>query len=143
MVIKPYTHYSECEILPLYKSVGWRNYYEHPAMLKSSFAGSLCILAAYENERLVGIIRAMGDGHSILFIQDILVCPAYQRRGIGTALVKALLERYPHVYQIELATDYTDKTIAFYTSLGFHPLHKIGCCGFLKTGQYYLQRKEN
>lgn len=132
MVIKPYTHYKEHEILPLYESVGWRNYSEHPEMLCSAFAGSLCILAAYEDEHLVGIIRAVGDGHSILFIQDILVYPAYQRRGIGTALMNALLEKYQDVYQTELATDHTEKTIAFYRSLGFCPLHEIGCCGFMK-----------
>lgn len=136
MVIKPYTHYNECEILSLYQSVGWSNYYEHPEMLKNAYAGSRCILAAYEDEKLVGIVRAVGDGSSILFIQDILVCPVYQRRGIGTALMQALLERYSHVYQIELATDNTEKTIAFYKSLGFHPLHEIGCCGFTKMGQF-------
>ena len=132
MVIKPYTQYSEAEILPLYKAVGWSNYYEHPEMLKKAYAGSLCTLAAYEDETLTGIIRCVGDGYSILFIQDILVYPEYQRRGIGTALMKAVLEKYSHVYQIELATDNTEKTIAFYKSFGFHNLSDIGCCGFMK-----------
>lgn len=132
MIIKPYSHYIEAEILPLYKAVGWSNYYEHPEMIEKAYAGSLCILAAFEEEKLVGIIRAVGDGHSILFIQDILVYPEYQRKGIGTALMKTMLDRYAHVYQTELATDNTEKTIAFYKSLGFSPLHEIGCCGFLK-----------
>ena len=136
MVIKPYEHYNGCEILPLYRAVGWSNYYEHPEMLEKAFAGSLCILAAYEDEKLVGIIRAVGDGHSILFIQDILVEPAFQRRGIGTALMKTLLEQYAHVYQIELATDNTENSIAFYKSIGFYSLHEIGCCGFMKMGQF-------
>ena len=84
----------------------------------------------------MGILRAVGDGHSILFIQDILVYPEYQHRGIGTALVKAVLEQYPHVYQIELATDNTEKTVSFYKSLGFRPMEEIGCRGFLKMGQF-------
>ena len=46
MIIKPYTQYNEAEILPLYKSVGWRNYYEHPGMLPKAYAASLCILGA-------------------------------------------------------------------------------------------------
>ena len=135
MVIDLYSHYNEAEILPLYRSVGWSNYYEHPEMLAKAYANSLYILGAYEDEKLVGIIRAVGDGHSILFIQDILVDPEYQRRGIGTALTNALLEKYQNVYQIELATDNTEKTIHFYKSLGFRPLHEIGCCGFLKFGK--------
>ena len=132
MVIKPYTQYSEAEILPLYKAVGWSNYYEHPEMLKKAYAGSLCTLAAYEDETLTGIIRCVGDGYSILFIQDILVYPEHQHKGIGTALMKAVLEKYPHTYQIELATDNTEKTVSFYKSLGFRPMQDIGCCGFMK-----------
>ena len=132
MVIKPYTQYSEAEILPLYKAVGWSNYYKHPEMLKKAYAGSLCTLAAYEDETLTGIIRCVGDGYSILFIQDILVYPEHQHKGIGTALMKAVLEKYPHAYQIELATDNTEKTISFYKSLGFRPMQDIGCCGFMK-----------
>ena len=135
MVIKPYTQYSEAEILPLYESVGWIFYCKHPDVVKEAYANSLCILAAYEEDRLVGLIRSVGDGHTILFIQDLLVYPEYQRRGIGTALMNALLEQYPHVYQIELATDYTEKTVAFYKSFGFRNLSDIGCCGFMKNGK--------
>ena len=101
-------------------------------MLEKAYAGSLCTLAAYENEKLAGIIRCVGDGYSILFIQDILVYPEHQHKGIGTALIKAILEKYPHVYQMELATDNTEKTVSFYKSVGFRPLEDIGCCGFIK-----------
>ena len=135
MVIKPYTQYSEAEILPLYESVGWVFYCKHPEVLRKAYANSLCTLAAYEDEKLVGLIRSVGDGHTILFIQDLLVYPEYQRRGIGTALVNALLDQYPHVYQIELATDNTEKTVAFYKSFGFRNLSDIGCCGFMKNGK--------
>ena len=135
MIIKPYPLYKEAEILPLYESVGWVFYCKHPEVLEKAFANSLCVLAAYEDDRLVGLIRCVGDGYTILFIQDLLIYPAYQRRGIGTALMNALLEKYPHVYQIELATDNTEKTIAFYKSFGFHNLTDLGCCGFLKNGK--------
>ena len=136
MVIKPYVQYCEAEILPLYKEVGWSNYYAHPEMLEKAYAGSLCTLAAYEGEKLLGIIRCVGDGYSVLFIQDILVYPEHQRKGIGTALIRAVLEKYPHVYQMELATDNTEKTVSFYKSLGFRPLQDIGCCGFIKFGTF-------
>ena len=38
----------------------------------------------------------------LVFIQDILVAPERQRRGIGTALLRAVLERFNGVRQIEL-----------------------------------------
>ena len=48
MEIKPYSYFCESEILPLYQSVGWRNYYEHPEMLRKAFKNSLCVLGAYK-----------------------------------------------------------------------------------------------
>ena len=59
--------------------------------------------------------------------------PDYQRKGIGSALLKAILERYSHVRQIQLATDNTEKTKAFYRSMGFRELSEIGCRGFMKV----------
>lgn len=131
MEIKEYLSYQEEEILPLYASVGWTAYTENPAALRLGFAHSLLTLAAYEGDRLLGLIRAVGDGHTIVFIQDILVHPAAQRRGIGTALVKAVLDRFPLVRQVELATDHTPKTLAFYRSLGFSPMEELGLCGLI------------
>ncbi len=83
------------------------------------YANSLRILGAYEDEKLIGIIRVVGDGHSVVFIQDLLIYPEYQRKGVGTALLKQILLDYKHVYQKHLLTDNTQKTIQFYKSLGF------------------------
>lgn len=133
MEIREYKTYHEAEILPLYESVGWTAYTDHPDALRKGFENSMLVLAAYEDGQLMGIIRAVGDGHTIVFVQDILVFPAHQRKGIGTALLQAVLDRYSHVRQIELATDNTEKTIAFYRSMGFRELSEIGCRGFMKV----------
>lgn len=133
MEIREYKTYNESEILPLYASVGWTAYTDQPEVLKQGFERSLLTLAAYEGTRLVGLVRAVGDGHTIVFVQDILVFPAHQRKGVGRALLQAILDRYSHVRQIELATDNTEKTVAFYKSMGFLELAEIGCCGFMKV----------
>lgn len=132
MEIREYKSYNEDEILSLYASVGWTAYTDHPDVLRNGFANSMPLLAAYEGEQLLGIIRAVGDGHTIVFIQDILVFPEHQRKGIGSALLKAILDKYSHVRQIELATDNTRKTISFYKSMGFREMSEIGCCGFMR-----------
>ena len=132
--IKPYV-YSEVEVVELYRCVGWYWYAEHPDVLEKAYANSLCTLGAYDAGKLVGLIRCVGDGYTIVFIQDLLVMPAYQHRGIGTKLMKALLGRYSHVYQIELATDDTERTVTFYKKMGFHSLRELGCCGFLMNGK--------
>ncbi len=46
-------------------------------MLKAAFNGSLLVLGAWADGNWVGIIRAVGDGASILYVQDILVYPEY------------------------------------------------------------------
>ena len=132
MVIREYRHFDRDEIQRLYSAVGWTSYTENLPVLERGFQNSLLVLAAYENDELLGIIRVVGDGCTIIWIQDLLVFPARQRQGVGTALLKAVLDQYPEVRQIELATDNTPETVAFYKSLGFSEFSEIGCCGFMR-----------
>lgn len=132
MEIRPYGRFEETEILPLYADAGWTNYTSRPEMLRAAYEHSLCVLAAYDDGRLAGIVRAVGDGASILYIQDLLVFEKFQRRGIGTRLMHEILRRYPEVYQFVLLTDDTAKTAAFYRSLGLTAAEDCGCRAFLK-----------
>ena len=132
MIIREYDSYKDEEILGLYTDAGWIAYTENPDALRKGYENSLLILAAYEGDELQGIIRVVGDGHTIVFVQDILVYKRFQRQGIGSALLQAVLERYSSVRQIELVTDNTEKTVAFYRSAGFRPLAEFGCCGFMR-----------
>lgn len=132
ITIKEYTKYDSDEILNLYNSVGWCSYTNRPKMLEHAFEHSLKILCAHDGNKLVGLVRAVGDGYSILFIQDILVLPEYQRKGIGTKLLKSMLGFYPEVYQTRLATDKTEKNVEFYKSCGFLTYSETGCEGFIK-----------
>lgn len=107
------------QVLPLYQAVEWTNYTANPDRLQAGLDGTLFMRAAYDGDRLVGLLRAVGDGATILFIQDILVLPAYQRQGIGRQLLTDCLAAYEGIYQCHLLTDQTEKTTAFYEGLGF------------------------
>ena len=131
MEIKEYKEYQEDEIQTLY-AAGWTAYTEDLPALKRGFQNSLLVLAAYEDGELIGLIRVVGDGATVVFVQDLLVAPQKQRQGVGTALLKAVLDRYSNVRQLLLTTDNTPKTIAFYKSLGFSDLSTLGCCGFMR-----------
>lgn len=132
MLITEYTSYHEDEIFALYSSVGWTAYTSDMGTLKQGFKKSLLVLAAYEGGKLLGIIRVVGDGCTIVYIQDVLVYPEHQRRGVGSALLQAVLDHFQEVRQIVLSTDQSDDTVAFYESMGFQKLEKLGCCGFMK-----------
>ena len=123
-------------VMPLYEAVGWTNYTQKPEMLEEAYKNSLHILGAFNNdEKLIGVLRGVGDGASILFIQDILVYPEYQHQGIGTKLLQMILEKYKNVYQIQLATDDSTKTVSFYESNGFTSLTSLNCVSFIYTGK--------
>ena len=117
--------------LDLYASVGWSNYTNQPQQLEQAFHQSLFVMAAYDDEELVGLIRVVGDGLTIVFIQDLLVYPHYQRQGIGRSLVQETLERFKDVYQIQLATEQSDKNLAFYQELGFRRQEDFDCTGMI------------
>ena len=124
------------DVLPLYEAVGWTNYTTKPEMLEVAYKSSLHIIGAFnDDEKLIGVLRGVGDGASILFIQDILVYPEYQHQGIGTKLLQLSLEKYKNVYQIQLATDDSTKTVSFYESNGFTNLTSLNCVSFIYTGK--------
>ena len=132
MKIREYKGFKEAEIGRLYAEAGWTAYTQNMPALEQGYKNSLLVLGAFENNELLGIIRAVGDGYTIVFVQDILVLPGARRKGIGTALMKAVLNRFPDVRQIELTADNTPEAVAFYKSLGFSEFSEIGCCGFMR-----------
>ncbi|HEL2122505.1 N-acetyltransferase [Streptococcus suis] len=117
-------------VLDLYASVDWTGYTSRPEMLEKSLEHSLLVLAAFDSDRLVGLLRAVGDGHSIVFIQDILVLPPYQRQGIGRHLLEQAVTHFPGIYQLHLLTDNTEKTRSFYEELGFTAVESLDCVAY-------------
>lgn len=129
---REYTAFQLDEVANLYARVGWTNYVNRTEILQQAYENSLYILGAYDHGRLIGIIRAVGDELTVVFIQDIIVLPEYQRRGIGTKLLQAVLEKYKDAYQVELLTDNTDKAKAFYRSAGLVPSDELDCLAFIR-----------
>lgn len=50
-------------------------------------------IGAWDDQRLVGVVRILTDGYEWTVVTDILVDPAYRRRGIGTALMRQAAAR--------------------------------------------------
>ena len=119
------------DLLALYSSVGWTNYTNNPTMLEEAVKASLWNLAVYDEGELVAYIRLVGDGHSVIFVQDLLVRPDHQRQGIGKNLLEEALATFPHVYQRLLVTELSEKNLTFYQSLGFVELSEQACTGMI------------
>jgi GNAT superfamily N-acetyltransferase len=111
---------SDSEVLALYESVGWTAYTRDPGTLASAIRGSSFVATARtEGGGLVGLARAVSDDATICYLQDILVDPAFQKSGVGRALLQAVQKRYGHVRQMVLITDNKPEQRAFYETLGF------------------------
>lgn len=75
----------------LYDSVGWIAYTKNLKGLEQALVNSLYVVSAWYEEQLVGLIRVIGDDQTILYVQDILIHPDYQRQKIGTILMSDVL----------------------------------------------------
>ena len=124
-------------VLHLYQAVGWTNYTHQPQMLEMSLSHSLEIYTALDGDAVVGLVRLVGDGFSSVFVQDLIVLPSYQGQGIGNDLMKEALGDFKDAYQIQLATEQTEKNLNFYRSLGFETLSTYDC-----TGMIWVDRKK-
>ncbi|HEX0252603.1 TPA: GNAT family N-acetyltransferase [Streptococcus pneumoniae] len=119
------------DVLHLYQAVGWTNYTHQPQMLEQALSHSLVIYLALDGDAVVGLIRLVGDGFSSVFVQDLIVLPSYQRQGIGSSLMKQALEDFKEAYQVQLATEQTEKNVGFYRFMGFETLSTYDCTGMI------------
>ena len=119
-------------IFDLYADVGWTNYTKDKSKLHKSIQHSVDVITAWEGDELVGLIRTIGDQHTIMYIQDILVKTSHQRRGIGRALIQMIEDKYPDVRQLVLLTDDQEKESSFYTAIGFQPNDALKLKAFVK-----------
>lgn len=120
------------DILYLYNDVGWSSYTKNIDSLIKSIKNSLKVISVWDNDLLVGLIRVVGDGHSIIYIQDILILQKYQNSGIGKSLIEIILDKYKNVRQKVLLTDKEEKNILFYKKVGFSMAEEFGCVSFVK-----------
>ncbi len=67
--------------------------YREPEDLETAFANSLFRCFVFEQDRLVGVGRALGDGVDCAYICDVAVLPQYQGLGIGREIVARLVEQ--------------------------------------------------
>ncbi len=87
--------------------------------LERAFNNSLFVNYAWDGARAIGAIRCIGDGETVLYIEDIIVDNKYQHKKIGTSLLMSALNTFTNVPKIVFACDYNDKAINFISKFGF------------------------
>lgn len=110
---------TRAELVALYASVGWSAYTRDPDRLVAAVEASLRLVTARQDGALIGLARVVGDGLTIVYLQDLLVAPGSQRRGVGRELFRRALAPYDDVRQKVLLTDDDPSLRAFYEAMAF------------------------
>ena len=83
------------EIIDLYKAGGWwkddYNTSDIDLVIKGSFAFALAI--EINSGKAIGMGRIISDGVSDAYIQDLVILKEYRGIGIGTKIVKSLIQK--------------------------------------------------
>ena len=94
---------------------------------KSIQAGNLEVLAAREEDRLVGVLLLayrlnVSAGAHFASIEDLYVRPEVRRRGVGRALLESVNERCTRrgISYVEVQVE-EEEAESFYVTLGYEP----------------------
>lgn len=118
------------QLIALYDAVGWTAYTRRPQDFRAMYDAASHAFSAWEGDRLVGVVRVVGDGVTIAHVQDLLVHPDAQRRGIGSHLLQLVLDATTDLRQTLLMTDAADTHVVdLYRGKGFRPMSDDGCLG--------------
>lgn len=125
------------EVYEIYEENQWESYLGNKDKLTVAFKQSLFIFGAFENDKLVGFVRCIGDGEYILYVQDLIVKSSHHRKGIGRELMKQVFQKFSDVYQLVLITDRNDEIAnTFYQSIGM-----ITECNGYPVNHYFRKKK--
>jgi ribosomal protein S18 acetylase RimI-like enzyme len=81
------------EINDLYRLAGWWGPApDDPRTIERLVRGSYCFVTATETDAVIGMGRAISDGVSDAYIQDVVVRPGWRGRGIASRIIEALVK---------------------------------------------------
>lgn len=107
------------EAIALYKktTLGERRPVDRPDIFAGMLKNSNIIITAWDNDRLVGIARALTDFTYVTYLADLAVDDEYQCQGIGKRLIEETQARAePECMMVLLAAPLANE---YYPKLGF------------------------
>lgn len=101
----------------LFLSVEWESG-KFPEKLKKAMDNSAAVFTAWDGDRLVGLANALDDGELTAYVHYLLVDPAYQGQGIGTALLELMKKKYADYFCFFLMAEH-ESLVKYYERIGF------------------------
>ncbi len=105
----------------LYDSVGWGAY--DNSITKKALDNTFYSVSVYDDDKIIGYGRMIGDAICFLYIQDIMVIPEYQGKKIGTLIMNKLLEKIDQIKEenpnLRVYLGASKSKESFYEKFGF------------------------
>jgi len=105
----------------IFDAVGW-GHFEEPISQKA-LDNSLYSVSVYDDNKIIGFGRLVGDGICYVYFQDITVIPKYQGKNIGTMIMNKLLEHIDEIKKenplVRVYIGASKGKEGFYTKFGF------------------------
>lgn len=104
----------------LFEATGWNDTFRTSSTeLKKAIGESWAAVSAYDENQLVGFGRVVSDGVLYAFITDLIVQPSHQGKGIGSEILRRLIDRCQTagIRQIQLFS--AAGKVDFYRKRGF------------------------
>lgn len=107
------------EISGLRNSVGWNGMEQ---CYKKSLKNSYFYICCFDNNKLIGFLDVVSNGITDAYIQDVIVNPGFQGKGIGTNLMKMAIDKLveDNIYMISVL--FQESLLPFYKKFGFNLL---------------------
>ena len=106
------------EILKLNNQYGFPKV-DGPEAMKRVKACSVAVFLVCEIDgRVVGVVRGNHDG-SRAIVHQLSVHPAYQRRGLGAALVREIVKKFQQMGAPTVSATVTERSLPFWQKVGF------------------------
>lgn len=113
-------NFTQEQIKELFLSVNWISG-KYPDRLHKALLESSTVITAWDEERLVGLVRVLDDGGMLAYMHYVLVHPDYHGNGIAGAMIEKIKEKYRHYLYLEIMPE-ESKNASFYERFGFQKM---------------------
>ena len=105
------------EIAALRKSVGWNGM---ERSYKKALARSFLYICCFDDDNLIGFLDVVSNGITDAYIQDVIVNPTYQGKGIATTMMNMAIDKLKQEGVYAISVLFEKELLSFYEKFGFN-----------------------